>query len=153
VSAISSTWAACAARRTCISISPASTRYEIKDTTSEQVDFLLRQKAINAEVEIALRQVLAQKSAVADLDAKLKASQKTIEQIFADQSRLRENIKALRGSAEEKALLQRYTRQLDDQESQLDARRKEMQEIQAQRDLGTANLQKMIQDLQMDVNL
>jgi len=33
-------------------------------------------------------------------------------------------MKALRGSAEEKALLQRYTRQLDEQETQLDALRK-----------------------------
>ena len=30
-------------------------------------------------------------------------------------------MKALRGSAEEKALLQRYTGQLDEQETQLDA--------------------------------
>ena len=38
-----------------------------------------------------------------------------------DQQRLRENMKALRGSAEEKQLLQRYTRQLDAQETRLDA--------------------------------
>ena len=40
-----------------------------------------------------------------------------------DQQRLRENMKALRGSAEEKQLLQRYTRQLDEQENKLEALR------------------------------
>ena len=34
--------------------------------------------------------------------------------------RLRENVKALKGSAEEKALLQRYTKQLNSQESRLE---------------------------------
>ena len=54
-------------------------------------------------------------------DAQLKASSQ-------DQQRLRENMKALRGSAEEKQLLQRYTRQLDDQENKLDALRREIAE-------------------------
>ena len=35
-------------------------------------------------------------------------------------------MKALRGSAEEKQLLQRYTRQLDDQENKLEALRREI---------------------------
>ena len=42
-----------------------------------------------------------------------------MESIDKDQSRLRENIKALKGSSEEKAPLQRYTKELDDQEDRL----------------------------------
>ena len=59
-------------------------------------------------------------------------------------------MKALRGSAEEKALLQRYTRQLDDQETQLEALRKKIQETEAQRDTANAQLEKMIGDLQIE---
>ena len=43
-------------------------------------------------------------------------------------------MKALRGSAEEKLLLQRYTRQLDDQENKLEALRREMAATTGRRD-------------------
>ena len=71
---------------------------------------------------------MAQKSVAADFDSKIKSQLKAIDQIFADQARLTENMKALRGSVEEKALLQRYTRQLDDEETQLDALKKKKQD-------------------------
>lgn len=62
-------------------------------------------------------------------------------------------MKALKGSAEEKALLQRYTRQLDDEETQLDTLKKQKQDTEAQQQLSNVVLQKMIQELQMDVTL
>jgi hypothetical protein len=132
---------------------PLYLQYELTGMTDDQIEFFLRQKSINADVEKALRAIVAQKSAVADCDAKIKAQQKAIDQIFADQGRLRENMKALKGSAEEKALLQRYTKQLDDEETQLDGQRKKMQEFQVERDKASESLQRMIQDLQLDVVL
>jgi len=62
-------------------------------------------------------------------------------------------LKALRGSAEEKVLLQRYTRQLDDQETQLDALRKKIQDTEARRDTANDQLQKIINDLKMESTL
>jgi hypothetical protein len=79
--------------------------------------------------------------------------QKDIDRIVEDQGRLRENMKALRGTAEEKALLQRYTRQLDEQETQLDALRKNIQNTEAQRDKLSLELTKMIEDLQLEATL
>lgn len=46
--------------------------------------------------------------------------------IVQDQLRLRENMKALRGTAEEKQLLKRYAGQLDDQENRIETLRKEI---------------------------
>ena len=97
--------------------------------------------------------IVAQKGVVANLVAQLQSQQKSIDQIFADQGRLRENMKALKGSPEEKALLQRYTRQLDEEETQLDASRKMLKETETQRDKANAELDKMINDLQFDVAL
>src|SRR5438105_13473506 len=91
---------------------PLYTQYALNGITDDQIGAFLLQKSINPEIEKALRNIVAQKNVVADFDSKIKGQQKTIEQIFADQSRLRENMKALKGSAEEKALLQRYTKQL-----------------------------------------
>jgi hypothetical protein len=62
-------------------------------------------------------------------------------------------MKALKGSAEEKTLLQRYTKQLDEEETQLDALRKGKQVTETEQQLANAVLQKMIQELQLDVTL
>lgn len=59
----------------------------------------------------------------------------------------------LRGSAEEKALLQRYTRQLDEQETRLDGLRKKIQETEAQRDKENELLEKMIDALQIEATM
>jgi hypothetical protein len=129
------------------------THYALNAVTDAQIELFLRQKSINPDIEKALRAIVAQKNVVADFDAKSKAQQKAIDQIFTDQGRLRENMKALKGSAEEKALLQRYTKQLDEEETQLDAQRKKVQEMQSQRDKSNDDLQKMIQELQLEVIL
>jgi hypothetical protein len=62
-------------------------------------------------------------------------------------------MKALKGSAEEKTLLQRYTKQLDEEETQLDTLRKGKQGTETEQQLANAVLQKMIQELQLDVTL
>jgi hypothetical protein len=62
-------------------------------------------------------------------------------------------MKALRGSAEEKALLLRYTKQLDDQETQLAGLRKKIQDTETQRDIANEKLEQMINDLQLESSL
>ena len=132
---------------------PLYTRYELALVTNDDIELLLRQNSINADIEKALRTITAQKKVVADLDGTIKEQQKAIDQIFADQGRLRENMKALKGSVEEKALLQRYTKQLDEEETQLDALRKRKQDTEAEQKLANAVLQKMILEVQVDVSL
>jgi DNA repair exonuclease SbcCD ATPase subunit len=104
-------------------------------------------------LEAALRKVLAQHRVVADLASQSSAREDESQKIFDDQQRLRGNIKALKGSAEEKALLQRYTKQLDAQESRLEALRKEQAEIEARQGVADAELTRMIQELVFDVKL
>lgn len=53
-------------------------------------------------------------------------------------------MKALRGSAEEKQLLQRYTRQLDDQETKLEALRREIVRTTGRRDAARQELNGLI---------
>jgi len=132
---------------------PQFTQYELKTLTDDQIEQLVRQKSINSGVEKALRGVINQKNVVAEFDGQIKAQQKFIDQIFADQARLRENVKSLKGSSEERALLQRYTKQLDDEETQLDSLRKKKQDLEAQQQLADVLLRSMIQQLQMDVTL
>jgi len=132
---------------------PIQSRYQLSNITDAQVSLFVRENAIDKTVEAALRRVLAQKNVIADLDAQKEDRDNQMGKIFDDQQRLRENMKALKGSAEEKALLQRYTQQLNEQENRLEALRKESQQLEAQKDSAQAALDKMIEELAFDVKL
>ncbi len=127
-----------------------ATNYQLSAMEEGQIGLFVKQGTITGEMAEALKRITAQKTVVANLEEEIENRQKDIDRIVEDQGRLRENMKALRGSAEEKALLQRYTRQLDDQETQLEALRKKIQETEAQRDTANAQLEKMIGDLQIE---
>jgi hypothetical protein len=89
---------------------PLYVEYAVRDITDDQITLFLRLTQINPDIEKALRSIVQQKNVVADFNASIQTTKQSIDRIFADQGRLRENIKALKGSPEEKARLQRYTR-------------------------------------------
>ena len=126
------------------------TTYEISNLDDDQIALFLRQQTITPEMGQALRKISEQKAVVAKLEAEMELRQKDIDRIVDDQGRLRENMKALRGSAEEKALLQRYTRQLDEQETRLEDLRKKIQETENERDRQNELLEKMIDDVDLE---
>jgi hypothetical protein len=132
---------------------PVQATYGLTNLTDDQVGLFVRQQSINKTIEDALRNILAQKSAIDDLDTQKSERESEIEKIFDDQQRLRENMKALKGTAEEKALLQRYTRQLNEQEDRLDGLKKEIQQLGSRQESAQAELDKMIQGLSFDVTL
>ena len=130
-----------------------ATSFELSNLNEEQIGVFVRQGSITGEMAEALKKITAQKAVVAKLEEEMENRQKAIDRIVEDQGRLRENMKALRGSAEEKALLQRYTRQLDEQETQLDVLRKKIQDTEAQRDKANVQLEKLIDELQIEATL
>ncbi|HLJ41114.1 MAG TPA: carboxypeptidase regulatory-like domain-containing protein, partial [Candidatus Acidoferrales bacterium] len=132
---------------------PLDTRYEISNVTDDQITLFLNQRSINAEVEAALRKIVEQKNRVAALDAEISRRNDEKQKIYDDQQRIRENLKALKGSPEERALTQRYTQQLADQETRLETLRKETQDFQTKRDQAQEQLDTMIQSLSLDVTL
>jgi hypothetical protein len=70
------------------------------------------------------------------------ALQKDIDRIVDDQGRLPEDRKAPRGGTEEKALLQRHARQLDEQETQSAGLQKKIEETEARRDKANQELER-----------
>src|SRR5882762_5595956 len=130
-----------------------STSYQLSNLNEDQIGVFVKQGTITPEMAQALAKITAQRAVVAKLEEEMENRQKDIDRIVEDQGRLRENMKALRGSAEEKALLQRYTRQLDEQETQLDTLRKKIQDTEAQRDKANNALEKMIDELQLEATM
>jgi hypothetical protein len=122
-------------------------QYTVSNVTDDQVGVLVRDKLITPEAEASLRRILAQKAEVARLSAAVQDREREIGSISADQDRVRENMKSLKGSAEEKQLLQRYVKQLQDQEDRLEVLRKELQTTTADRNRAQQELTRMIEAL------
>jgi hypothetical protein len=132
---------------------PAEVSYAVGDISPDQINVFVREKSISPEIEQALRKIIEQKVAFNDLEDQQESKEKEIEKIVADQQRLRENMKALKGSAEEKSLLQRYTQQLNSQENQLESLRSEVTKLERQVEIARAQLQRAIEALAFEVRL
>jgi outer membrane murein-binding lipoprotein Lpp len=130
-----------------------ATSYQLSSLDENQISLFVKQGTITAEMAKALEKISTQKAQVAKLEEDMESRQKDIDRIVEDQGRLRENMKALKGTAEEKALAQRYTKQLDQQETQLEELRKNIQATEAERDKANAELENMIQDLQIEASI
>jgi hypothetical protein len=134
-------------------VQPLQQTYQLTDVNDEQIAVFIKNGTISGEMAAALKKITEQKAVVAGFEQEMEDRQGDIDRIVEDQGRLRENIKALHGSAEEKALLQRYTRQLDEQETQLETLRKKIRDTEAQRDAANEKLEKMIGELNLEATL
>jgi hypothetical protein len=133
--------------------SAIESRYALTNIDDGQIQVFLQQKSINPEIEAAFRKIVEQKNHIAALDAQLAAIESQQQKIFDDQQRIRENLKSLKGSSEERALTQRYTQQLEDQETQLQKLQTQTTDLQSQRDKAQETLDAMIENLDLDATL
>lgn len=131
---------------------PEDSQYELSELDDDQVA-LISQQPITPALRDVLRRVLDQKNVVSGLESQIKARKQEVDAITRDQARVRENMKALKGSAEEKALLQRYTRQLDSQEDRLNVLSKEISDLEGKQSQAEAQLDQMVQQVTMDEKL
>jgi uncharacterized coiled-coil protein SlyX len=132
---------------------PIVNEYVLTNIADNDIKYFLQRKMINPEVEKALRQVVKQKDEIAALDAAVSGRRTEVNSICEDQKRLRENMKALKGSAEEKGLVERYVRELNEQEDHVQALTKEIAETQQKRDSAQSALNEIIEKLEMEVTL
>jgi hypothetical protein len=132
---------------------PIMNSYLLTNVTDNQIKFFLDQKMINPDVEKALRRIAAQKNDVAVIEAVITGRRSQVSTISDDQQRVRENMKALKGSAEEKALVERYVRELNEQEDRVQSLGREIADLQQKRDAAQSSLNEMIGALQMEVTL
>jgi hypothetical protein len=132
---------------------PVQSSYQVSNITGEQVALFVQQRSIDKTIEDALRKILAQKAVVADLSGKKEGRESEMSKIFDDQQRLRENLKSLSNTAEEKSLVQRYMHQLNEQEDRLEALKKEIKELEGREAAAQEELDRMIGELAFDVKV
>ena len=131
---------------------PDTSEFVLTNLDDKLVAFITQQRQITPAMQEAFRRVLDQKNKVDSIGTQIKGRQHEIEAITRDQARLRENMKALKGSAEEKALLSRYTRQLDAQEDRLNVLTKEISDLQEKLTQAKAQLDQIVQQIGLDEN-
>jgi len=131
-------------------IHPEETRYELTNLDDDEVALLVQQKRITPVMQQAFDRILKHKEKIEGIAMQIADGKRESEQIIADQNRIRENMKALKGSSEEKALLQRYVGQLDSQENRLALIRKETSDLTAQQNAAQAELDRMIMEVGVD---
>ena len=131
---------------------PESSEFALTNLDEKQIALITQQRQITPAMQDAFRRVLEQKNKVDSLGTQIKARQHEIETITKDQARIRENMKALKGSAEEKALLQRYAHQLDAQEDRLNALNKEISDLQEKQTQARNQLDQIVQQITLDEN-
>ncbi len=132
-------------------VQPGESRIRIAEVNDAWVAMLAQSGVSVASMQAALKPVLDKRAELAAIERKLETLQQQREEIGRDQERLRENMKALRGSAEEKQLLQRYTRQLDEQETRLDALKTDTASATAARDKAREELNALVATVSFDV--
>ena len=132
---------------------PISARYHLNAVTGDQIKFFLEQKMINPDVEKALRDIVSRKDKVSLMNGVIEDHKSQINNIGTDQQRVRENMKALKGSTEEKALVERYVKELNEQEDRVQLLKREISDWERKRDAAQVDLNEMIEKLQMEVTL
>ncbi len=127
------------------------TRVPVGDVDEVMIAQLVKSGVSSAALEGALKPVLDKRTELARAEQRLQALQQSQAAIATDQQRLRENMKALRGSAEEKQLLQRYTRQLDEQETRLETLRADMTRVTAETEKLRSQFTELIGSVSFDL--
>jgi hypothetical protein len=131
-------------------VRPLEAAYEIKDLNDDQITQFAGQKTITPEMEKIFRDVLAKKAKISSLEDQSSQREGEIEEIGKDQSRLRENMTALKGSPEERELLRRYTGQLNTQEDRLAVLHKEIAELKTKKEAAEDELDQMLEKMTID---
>jgi hypothetical protein len=86
-------------------VHPEETRYELTNLDDDEVALLVQQKRATPAMQQAFARILKQKEKFEGISVQIADRKRESDQIAADQNRIRENLKALKGSSEEKALV------------------------------------------------
>ena len=132
---------------------PVASQIAVSNISDDQIALILRGRNVAAGIEPQLRAVAAKSRELAEVQRGIFDRQAEIRRISEDQGRVRENLKALKGSDAEKALTERYTRQLSAQEDRLDALRRELADAEANRAAKQQELSQLVAALAVDVEL
>jgi hypothetical protein len=128
-------------------VRPGETTYALTNLDYAEVALPVQQNPIMPATQPAFNRMLTQKKKIHELSENIADHKRESDPITADQNRIRENRKALKGTSGERALLQRYVAQPDSQETRLPTLRRESKDLT---DRHRVELDRMILDVNVD---
>ena len=126
------------------------TTSQLSNLSDDQVQLFATQNRMTPEMQVAFRKVLDQKNRIYFTQSDIHSREHELESITKDQARIRENMKALKGSTEEKALLVRYAKQLDSQEDRLNTLNSEIASLRNKQAQEQQKLEEIVQQVTLD---
>ena len=127
--------------------------YALTNITTDDIELFVAKGYIDETTKAALDGILAIKAKIAAADARIQAADRETSEIGADQSRLRDNIKALSKEAEARQLIARYVAKAADQETRIEQLTKDRKAAVADRAEMQAQLNAAILNLKLDHKL
>jgi hypothetical protein len=126
-------------------------RTPIEQLTIENIGGIIHESNNNPQVIAQLQPIADAKKRLADLDAQIRDRQKEIDEVNAEEARLRQNIATLKGTTEEKPLAKHYADAMLEQENKLSDLRRQQEADRQLRQSTQKLLTNQIQTLDTDL--
>jgi hypothetical protein len=127
--------------------------YQISNLSSRDVELFVSSNYIDAAIKAELEKLIELKTKIFRAEQRVKTLEEEAEEIGDDQKRLRDNIGALKNTAEAKQLVARYIAKAGEQETRLEAIAKEKREAQAEANKLNAEFGQVVGALKLERKL
>ncbi|RKH53062.1 hypothetical protein [Corallococcus llansteffanensis] len=128
-------------------------QYHIGNLGLDEVAFFLDSRFIDARVAQTLRDVVALREKLSQLDRDTQRLSEEREQLFKDQERIRSNIDSLKSGASQRELVERFVTKLNAQEDRLETIARELERLEQERARLQADVNQRIQSLSYETEL
>jgi hypothetical protein len=127
--------------------------YDLHRVKADELEKILKESKSNAEVAANLQPLIDAKKKIVSLDKKLETTQKAMDEVKAEEKRIRENIEPLKGSGEGQALSKRYSDEMNAQEDKMAALVKQRDVLREERGAVEKDLSSRIDAMTMNTTL
>jgi Domain of unknown function (DUF4139) len=129
------------------------TSYQVAELHEDEQRGILKEVKDNPDLVAKLQPLLDSKHRIAELNKELKANQRAVDAVKAEEKRIRENMAALTGQSGEQALSKRYADEMNEQEDKIAGLHKEKDSLLTQQSTIQKELQDNVASLSFDTSL
>ncbi len=127
--------------------------YQVSNLSSRDVELFVSSNYIDAAIRAELEKLIELKSNIGKAESRIKSLEEEAEEISEDQKRLRDNIGALKNTADAKQLVARYIAKAGEQETRLEAIARENRQAQAELTRLIAEFEAAVRGLKLERKL
>ena len=133
--------------------SDSAQQVALSNVGNDEIELYVRNKYLSADMEKALREMVAKKAELADLERRIQAASQELARLAEDQDRLRKNLGALGSTTAEQQLRARYVGQLQKSEDRIAELNPGRQKLIEERDGKRAALDQRMRELAFENKL